>query len=125
MNFSDRQEYIKKVTVGERKPHNAKIILNEYDPEWPALFEREARKIRKTLGQKAREIEHVGSTSVPGLCAKPVIDILPVVDNSADEPSYAPDLEAIGYSLRIRGPDWFEHRTFKGLYCREQRGIRG
>lgn len=115
MNFGNREEYIEKVTVVERKPHNAEITLNEYDPEWPALFEREARKIRKALGQKARRIEHVGSTSVPCLCAKPVIDILLVVDNSADEPSYTPDLEAMGYSLRIREPDWFEHRMFKGL----------
>lgn len=60
------------------------------------------------------QVEHVGSTSVPGLCAKPIIDMLLVVKNSADEPSYVPALEAAGYRLRIREPEWFEHRLFKG-----------
>ena len=66
------------------------------------------------LGSKALQIEHVGSTSVPGLCAKPIIDMLLVVKNSADEPSYVPTLEAADYILRIREPEWFEHRMFKG-----------
>lgn len=60
-------------------------------------------------------IEHAGSTSVPGLAAKPVIDIVLVVADSADENAYAPALESAGYVLRIREPDWFEHRLFKGL----------
>jgi GrpB-like predicted nucleotidyltransferase (UPF0157 family) len=59
-------------------------------------------------------VEHVGSTSVPGLVAKPIIDILLVVANSADETSYVPSLEAAGYVLRVREPDWHEHRLFKG-----------
>ena len=49
-----------------------------------------------------------------GLCAKPIIDMLLVVTNSADEPSYVPVLESSGYTLRIREPEWFEHRLFKG-----------
>lgn len=59
-------------------------------------------------------MEHVGSTSVPGLCAKPIIDMLLVVEDSANEPSYVPALEAAGFTLRIREPEWFEHRLFKG-----------
>lgn len=59
-------------------------------------------------------MEHVGSTSVPGLCAKPIIDMLLVVEDSADELSYVPALEAAGYTLRVREPEWFEHRMFKG-----------
>jgi GrpB-like predicted nucleotidyltransferase (UPF0157 family) len=62
----------------------------------------------------AVRVEHVGSTSVPGLAAKPVIDILLAVPDSADEQTYVPALEAAGYVLRIREPDWFEHRLFKG-----------
>lgn len=107
-------EYLQRVTVGERKPHNAPITLAEYDPRWPGMFEREANRIRSTLGNKALRVEHVGSTSVPGLCAKPIIDILLVVADSSDEPSYVPILEAAGYTLRIREPEWFEHRLFKG-----------
>ena len=59
-------------------------------------------------------VEHIGSTAVPGLVAKPIIDILLVVANSADESSYVPALEAAGYVLRIREPDWHQHRLFKG-----------
>lgn len=70
--------------------------------------------MRSILGNKALRVEHVGSTSVPGLCAKPIIDMLLVVADSADEPSYVPAMEAAGYTLRIREPEWFEHRLFKG-----------
>ncbi|CAH0121931.1 MULTISPECIES: GrpB family protein [unclassified Paenibacillus] len=107
-------EDLQKITVGERKPHNATITLVEYDPRWPELFEREADRVRSALGNKALRIEHVGSTSVPGLCAKPIIDMLLVVADSADETAYVPALEAAGYTLRVREPEWFEHRMFKG-----------
>ncbi|MFD1394357.1 GrpB family protein [Kroppenstedtia eburnea] len=107
-------EELQKFRVGELKPHNAPITLVEYDPRWPELFDREADRVRSILGNKALRVEHVGSTSVPGLCAKPIIDMLLVVADSADEPSYVPALEAAGYTLRIREPEWFEHRMFKG-----------
>jgi GrpB-like predicted nucleotidyltransferase (UPF0157 family) len=107
-------EDLQKVVVGELKPHNGEITLVDYDPDWPRLFTREAERIRGTLGDAALQVEHVGSTSVPGLPAKPIIDILLVVPDSADEPSYVPAMEAAGYVLRIREPDWFEHRLFKG-----------
>jgi len=66
------------------------------------------------LGRGALEIEHTGSTSVPGLAAKPIVDILLVVTDSADEGAYVPALEGAGYALRIREADWHEHRMFKG-----------
>jgi GrpB-like predicted nucleotidyltransferase (UPF0157 family) len=81
---------------------------------WPRLFEREAERIRAALGERVVLLEHVGSTSVPGLAAKPKIDILLAVADSADEPSYVPALEGAGYVLYLREPDWFEHRVFKG-----------
>ncbi len=59
------------------------------------------------------QVEHVGSTSVPGLAAKPVIDIVLVVSDSADEAGYVPDLEAAGYALQFREPDWYEHRFLR------------
>lgn len=107
-------EELQNLIVGDLKPHNAPIILVESDPGWPKAFEREAHRIRSILGDKIIQLEHVGSTSVPGLCAKPIIDMLLVVENSADEMSYVPALEAAGYQLRIREPEWFEHRMFKG-----------
>lgn len=108
------EEYLRKVTVGDRKPHNAPIALVEYDPHWPQLFDREADRVRSVLGTKVLRLEHVGSTSVPGLCAKPIIDMLLIVADSSDEASYVPQLEAARYTLRIRESEWFEHRMFKG-----------
>ncbi len=108
------EEQIRAVTVGEPQVHGRPIELVSYDPGWPELFAREARRIAAALGEQALGIEHVGSTSVPGLVAKPIIDILLVVADSADEQMYATSLEAAGYLLRIREPDWYEHRLFKG-----------
>lgn len=91
-----------------------RVVLVNYDPAWPRLFEREAERIRAVLGERALRIEHAGSTSVPGLAAKPIIDIVLVVTDSADEAAYVPPLVGAGYVLRIREPEWFEHRLFKG-----------
>jgi GrpB-like predicted nucleotidyltransferase (UPF0157 family) len=107
-------EELQSVTVGARKPHNAPVTLVAYDAAWPALFEREARRIRAALGDAVEHLEHTGSTSVPGLAAKPVIDITLIVPDSADEASYVPPLEAAGYVLWIREPEWHQHRLFKG-----------
>ena len=107
-------EEIRAATIGELQPLSGPVLLADYDPEWPRLFEREAARIRTALGERALQIEHVGSTSVPGLAAKPIIDIILVVANSANEQDYVPPLEAAGYVLRIREPEWFEHRVFKG-----------
>lgn len=107
-------EDLRRITVGELRPHEAPITLVEYDPQWPRLFTREADRIRAVLGDAALRVEHVGSTSVPGLAAKPVIDILLVVPDPADEVSYLPAMEAAGYVLRLREPEWYEHRLFKG-----------
>jgi GrpB-like predicted nucleotidyltransferase (UPF0157 family) len=78
------------------------------------LYEREAARVRGILGDRVLLLEHAGSTSVPGLPAKPIVDMLLAVADSADEPGYVPALEAAGYRLRIREPAWHEHRLFKG-----------
>ena len=91
-----------------------RIEVADYDPAWPGLFQREADRIRMVLGQQVVQLEHVGSTSVPGLAAKPIIDILLVVPDSGDEPAYVPDLEAAGYVLVIREAEWQQHRVLKG-----------
>src|SRR6266536_1951144 len=98
---------IRAATVGELRVHGAPVTLVEYDPEWPVLFQREARRIREVLGDRVLRLEHAGSTSVAGLAAKPIIDVVLVVVDSADEGAYLPDMEAAGYILRIREPDWF------------------
>lgn len=101
-------------TIGEPTRVDGQVHLAEYDPAWPALYEREAARIRSILGERVRLLEHAGSTSVPGLAAKPIIDMILAVADSADEGAYVPPMEATGYVLRIREPDWFEHRLFKG-----------
>jgi len=85
-----------------------------YDPAWPGLFEREAARIRDILGDTALLVEHAGSTSVPGLMAKPIIDMVLVVPDTTDEDAYVPALTAAGYRMTLREPDWYEHRMFKG-----------
>ena len=100
-------------TVSDDSERPIRIVLAEPDPAWPARFAREAERIRAALGRRALAIEHVGSTSVPGLAAKPVIDVVLVVEDAADEPSYTPPLEAAGYVLHKREPDRHQHRFFK------------
>jgi GrpB-like predicted nucleotidyltransferase (UPF0157 family) len=106
-------ERLTAVTVGERVPHNSTIHLARYDPEWPLQFAQLAGRIREALSDGVLQLEHVGSTSVPGLAAKPIIDIVLAVANSADEAAYVPLLERAGFVLQIREPDWFEHRLLK------------
>lgn len=108
------EEQLQAVTVGERKPLNGPVTIADYDPAWSEHFEREAEEIRAALGERIVLLEHVGSTSVPGLAAKPILDILLVVPNSADEAAYVPALECAGYVLRIRELEWHEHRMLKG-----------
>ena len=103
-------EQIIAATVGERRVHGGPMHLADYHPSWPELFSRHVERIAAALGERALMIEHVGSTSVPGLSAKPTIDILLVVADSADEETYVPALIAGRYVLRIREPDWDEHR---------------
>ncbi|MFL5967578.1 MAG: GrpB family protein [Gaiellaceae bacterium] len=105
---------LRAATVGELAAHDAPVTLVDYDPDWPRLYAREGQRIRGALGNRVVALEHVGSTSVPGLAAKPIIDILLVVADSVDEAAYVPQLEGAGYVLRLREPGWFEHRMLKG-----------
>lgn len=95
---------------------DGQVTLVAPDPAWPAMFAREAARIWTALGERAARIEHVGSTSVPGLIAKPCIDILLVVTDAGDDPAYIPDLQRAGYVLRISEDvdGWGPHRVFKG-----------
>jgi GrpB-like predicted nucleotidyltransferase (UPF0157 family) len=105
------EKRVRKVIIGEIEPQN--IVVVDYDPAWPERFRREEARIRSSLGEAALSVEHIGFTSVPGLAAKPIVDVLLVVEDSGDEPSYLPALEAAGYVLRVREPD-FEIRQVRG-----------
>lgn len=90
-----------------------RVVLVESDPRWPEQFADLRRRLSVSLGDAVRRIEHVGSTSVAGLVAKPVIDIVATVDDPTAEHTYVPALTAIGYELRAREPEWYEHRVFR------------
>lgn len=102
--------------VNTKTEVNGQVTLVDYDPNWPLMFQREDDRIRAALGNRALRLEHVGSTSVPSLVAKPCIDILLVVADAADDDTYIPDLQRVGYVLRIsEEPEgWGPHRVFKG-----------
>jgi len=89
------------------------IVIADYDPAWSVTFQSHADAITQALGNDALRIEHMGSTAVPGLAAKPIIDILLVVKDSGNEESYLSRMEGAGYELRIREPDWHQHRMFR------------
>jgi len=111
-----REEQIEAMTIGELTPLTGPIVLVDSDPAWPALYAREEARIRGALGDRVLAIEHTGSTSVPGLAAKPIIDITMLVADVNDEAAWIPDLEAAGYVVRIREsePEWYDHRVLKG-----------
>lgn len=105
---------IRAATIGEPDRLDGVIELKTYDPQWPVQYRVEAERVAAVLGAQALRVEHVGSTSVPGLAAKPIIDMLLVVADSSVEADYVPPMEDAGYTLRIREPEWYEHRLFKG-----------
>jgi GrpB-like predicted nucleotidyltransferase (UPF0157 family) len=107
-------EDLARVTIGEVRPLDGPVTLAVYDPGWPDRYASLARGIRAALGDGAVRVEHVGSTAVPGLVAKPIVDIVLAVADSADEAAYVPSLEPEGYALRIRETCWYEHRMLKG-----------
>ena len=109
--YSDQK--LAEVTVCERRELNSTINLVEYDAAWPRRFEEIEKQVRGALGNLVFLLEHAGSTSVPGLSAKPIIDIVLEVESAANEQAYVPALENEGFILRIREPDWFEHRLLK------------
>lgn len=94
--------------LGPPQPTVVEIV--PYNPEWPSRFAALAHDIRAALGAVARDVEHVGSTSVPGLAAKDIIDIDLTVADPTDEDLYVPPLEQLSCVLTIREPSFHQHR---------------
>lgn len=88
------------------------VTLADYDPEWRARFEVIRDRLVAALGSTALRVEHVGSTSIPGLAAKPVIDVQLSVPDIEDEAAYTPAIESLGWPLLAREPD-VGHRYFR------------
>jgi GrpB-like predicted nucleotidyltransferase (UPF0157 family) len=91
----------------------AGIEVADPDPAWPRQYDGLAARIRGVLGWRVLQLEHVGSTSVPGLAAKPVIDIDLTVADPGREQDYVPALEKAGFRLEIREPWWYGHRVLR------------
>lgn len=98
----DYERSLAEVTVGTPERLSGPVALSDHDPAWAAIFREQAVRIRDALGRRAHRLEHVGSTAVPELVAKPIIDIVLEVPDSADEDDYVPELATHGYVLRIR-----------------------
>ena len=98
------------VTWVSIRPPQTPIAIVERDPSWPAQFDELAARIRRSLGDRVLELDHVGSTSVPDLPAKPIIDIDLTVADSGDEAAYIPALEGAGFVFLLREPGWHGHR---------------
>ena len=96
-----------------RPDHSGPVHLAPPDPAWPQQYADVAARLRRALGSVAVLVEHVGSTAVPGLAAKPIIDVLLLVPDPADEAAYVPPLEAAGFLLYVREPDWHQHRFLR------------
>ena len=112
--LAEYEERMARNLIGPPEKLSRPIQIVDYDPGWPGMYELEAARIRATLGERVVRLEHAGSTSVPGLPAKPILDMVLEVPDSSDEDAYVPAMEFAGYRLRGREPEWFEHRLFKG-----------
>jgi GrpB-like predicted nucleotidyltransferase (UPF0157 family) len=86
------------------------VAIEDYDPSWVERFEAVHALLREALGDLVLDVQHVGSTSVPGLAAKPIVDVDLLLEDTADESRYLPALEQRGYLLVLREPWWHGHR---------------
>ncbi len=98
------------------------VIIVEYDPRWPELYEEEKSVVMATVGGMVRSIEHIGSTSVPGLGAKPIIDIVAGVEGPSEADECVALLAGVGYddvTPQPDNPDWYYclGRRLDGAYC--------
>ncbi len=100
--------------VGEAPTTWQSIVVEDYDAAWPDRFDAASSLLHKLLGTAIRDVQHVGSTSVPGLAAKPIIDIDLLIADTSDESLYVPIIESAGYRLVLREPWWHGHRMLVG-----------
>ncbi|WP_208085382.1 GrpB family protein [Brevibacterium atlanticum] len=93
------------------------IEIVDHDPAWTDHYADLADQVRDSLAPQGSfvGIDHVGSTSVPGLKAKPILDLALVVIDPRDEDDYVPALNSIGLDLTVREPAWYQHRLLKRL----------
>lgn len=108
--FQGTPEQLAAGLVGDPPRRWATIVIQDYDPAWPRRFATVGAALRQALGELVLDLAHVGSTSVPGLAAKPIIDVDLLLADTAAESRYLPTLERLGYRLILREPWWYGHR---------------
>lgn len=108
MGDDDRHAHLNEVLIGGLE--RPRIEIHDYDARWPERFGEERARVVAAIGPTALRVEHIGSTAVPGLAAKPIIDVLVAVADPDDEKTFRPALERQGYELRVREPG---HRMFR------------
>ncbi|MEU4530002.1 GrpB family protein [Micromonospora ureilytica] len=91
------------------------VVIEEYDSAWAQRFIVVRSSLTEALGGLIIGVEHVGSTAVPGLAAKPVIDVDLSIEDTAEESGYLPALERLGFRLVLREPWWHGHRMLVSL----------
>ena len=96
------------VLIGGRE--QVPIVIVDHDEQWSHRYAALRERIVTALGPAALRVEHIGSTSVPGLAAKPILDVLVTVRSVEDEAAFVPPMEQAGFVLRVREP---EHRMFR------------
>ncbi|KAJ5524370.1 hypothetical protein N7494_011020 [Penicillium frequentans] len=107
--FEDKPELVERIAFRTITPP---ITIVEPNPEWPQRFEEAKERIQKALGTLILDIDHVGSTSVPGLPAKDIIDVDLTLKDATHEASYVKPLEEAGFRFLLREPRWHQHRFF-------------
>ena len=107
--YKDDPAKVQRIAYGTAK---RSIALIEYDSDWPKHFQIYRKEIADTLDPLVTTISHVGSTSVPGLPAKDIIDIDLTVPDISDEDAYVPLLKSLGWTFNLREPTWYQHRYF-------------
>ncbi|MET8463195.1 GrpB family protein [Micromonospora zamorensis] len=108
--FHGSPEQVDAGLVGDPPRTWESVVIEEYDRAWAQRFSAVRSSLTEALGALIIAVEHVGSTAVPGLAAKPVIDIDLVIEDTAEESRYLPALERLGYRLVLREPWWHGHR---------------
>lgn len=106
------EEEASRAAVGRRAVSAVEVVAP--DPAWPEVYECVRKRLAALLGRRLLAVEHIGSTSVAGLWAKPVVDVDLTVPDSADEAAWLPDLETAGFTLQVREPHWEQHRCLRG-----------
>lgn len=99
-------------TMGNNNMASGQVVIVEYDPRWPMMYEEEKARILDAIGHRLVALEHMGSTSVPGLAAKPIIDMMAAIDSLANVQECVTSLRGLGYEYVPEFEDTIPERRY-------------